>query len=441
MELASFLPTELPACFKGDPGRIRQVLLNLVGNGVKFTESGEVFVHAALEAETETHAHLRIEVNDTGIGIAPATLSRLFRPFTQADSSTTRKYGGTGLGLAISKRLIEQMGGSIGARSTVGRGSTFWFVLPLEKQSDPQPPRANGTLAGLRSLVVDDNATNRKILHYQATAWKMENTCVPGGSEAIALLQEQAAAGTPFDLVVLDMQMPGMDGLAVASWIRSSPELAQVRVVVLTSLGQALPPSILSAHGISACLFKPIRQSEFYNALVNVMYQEAPSRVAPAIPSAPTNLPAHGPLLLLAEDNLVNQKVARKQLQKLGYSVDVVSNGQEALDALPRRSYRAVLMDCHMPVMDGYEATRRIREHEAAHHPGSRIRIIAMTADAMVGDRENCLACGMDDYISKPVHIEALKKLLEKHLGKRAMEAAETSKSPSPALPPDAFLG
>lgn len=425
VELGVFIPAELGTWFQGDAGRIRQVLLNLAGNGVKFTEEGEVFVNVSARSETETETELLVEVSDTGIGIDPEVLPKLFQPFSQADSSTTRKYGGTGLGLVISKRLVNAMGGEIGVRSTPGKGSAFWFTLRLEKHEAPAPSRCED-LAGLRVLVVDDNATNRKILHHQIIAWKMRNGCAASGPEAIELLERETASGNPYDLVVLDMHMPGMDGFGLAKAIQSRPALAGLRMVLLTSLGQTFTQEVLRHHGIAHCLLKPVRQSEFYNALAAAMSEgaAAPSRHRAAAAPEPPAEPRQEARLLLAEDNVVNQKVAMKQLQKLGYEADVVSNGREALEALARRDYPLVLMDCHMPEMDGYTATREIRRREREAPGAFRVRIIAMTADAMQGDREKCLARGMDDYIAKPVRVEELKRLLGHYLQNGSPAAA-----------------
>ncbi|HUS36174.1 MAG TPA: response regulator, partial [Verrucomicrobiae bacterium] len=419
IELASLVHTSVATSLRGDPGRFRQVLLNLVGNAIKFTQQGEVFVNVTSVEETEKDTLLRVEVNDTGIGIPKEAQGRLFEAFTQADSSTTRRYGGTGLGLAIAKQLVKMMGGEIGVISEPGRGSTFWFTARLEKQepSGRSCLSAKRDLTGLRLLVVDDNATNRKIVHHQILSWGMRNGCVASGPEALEVLRREAALGDRYDLAILDFQMPIMDGLTLAKAIKSDPELASIRLIVLTSLGQKLTPEELRENGIAASLIKPVRQSELFDCLVNVMSAHPPAarpKPAPVLPP-PRNEHA-GVRILVVEDNVVNQKVAVQQLRKLGYSADVVANGLEAIEALARIPYSLVLMDCQMPEMDGWEATKKIREGELSITPRRRIPIVAMTADAMQGDRDKCLAAGMDDYVAKPVHIDKLRDAIDRNL-------------------------
>jgi two-component system sensor histidine kinase/response regulator len=419
IELASLVDNGVFTRLRGDPGRFRQVLLNLVGNAVKFTQEGEVFVNVSASEETEHNLLLRIEVSDTGIGIEPDVQQRLFAAFTQADSSTTRRYGGTGLGLAIAKQLVNMMNGDIGVRSEPGHGSTFWFTARLEKQTGPaqQSLELKRNLTGLRLLVVDDNATNRKIVHHQIISWGMRNGCVASGPEALEILRREAAAGDPYDFAILDYQMPIMDGAHLARQIKADPDIANTRLLILTSMGQKLTAQEMRETGVSACLIKPVRQSELFNALVNVLTVNPPSvrpRTAP-VPCAPVETHP-GVRILIAEDNIVNQKVALKQLQKLGYHADLVANGLEALEALERIPYNLILMDCQMPEMDGWEATRKIREREANLESMRRLPIIAMTADAMQGDRERCLECGMDDYIAKPVRIDDLRSALDRQL-------------------------
>jgi PAS domain S-box-containing protein len=433
IELVSWVHHEVPTLLQGDPGRLRQVLSNLLSNAVKFTEHGEVVVRVSKVSETERRVILRFTVTDTGIGIAPKPMSHLFQPFTQADGSMTRKYGGTGLGLAICKQLVEMMNGQIGVESTVGKGSTFWFTVNLTKQ----PPGAYShradtsklNLTGLRVLVVDDNATNRQILHHQIISWRMRNGQAASGKDALAILRAEAAAGDPYDLAILDMQMPEMDGLSLARAISADPLLSSLKMVMLTSLVQRFDSAELKAAGIAACLVKPVKQSRLFDCLVTVMsdavlHAASQPRKIPAKPAPPTpDRPAAGAMqkgirLLLAEDNMVNQKVALRQLQKLGYSADAVANGLEVIEALTRIPYDVILMDCQMPEMDGYEATRMIRRREAeAAKSGARIKthhIVAMTANALQGDREKCLAAGMDDYLCKPVQLNELQAALER---------------------------
>ena len=431
IELGSFVPMEVSTRLRGDPGRLRQVLLNLVGNAIKFTEKGEVFVNVTQERENHSIVFLRVEIIDTGIGISYDAQARLFAPFMQADGSTTRKYGGTGLGLAISKQLVELMGGRIGVKSAPGQGSKFWFTLELEKQTDSIETEFEEIrkLANAHILVVDDNATNRRILHHQVLGWRMRGGQAASGAEALVALREAAADRDPYDIAILDMQMPEMDGLMLARTVQADPSLGGIPLIILSSMGQKLSREDMRAGGITSSLIKPVRQSELYDALVNAL-ASAPLPLGrrrysenAAAPDVPTVFPApadpvvpqltlKGPRILVAEDNPVNQKVTLRQLEKLGYTADVVANGLEAIEAIERIPYSVVLMDCHMPDMDGYAATQRIRDRERQGTLNSRLTqpvcIIALTADAMEGDRDRCITGGMDDYVSKPVKIEAL---------------------------------
>ncbi|MFZ5496054.1 MAG: PAS domain S-box protein [Verrucomicrobiota bacterium] len=425
IELVSAIPPDVPALLSGDPGRLRQVLVNLIGNALKFTERGEVVVRVFKDSEDETHATLRFHVVDTGIGIAPEVQQRLFQAFTQADSSTTRKYGGTGLGLAISRQIVHLMGGQIGVESEPGKGSNFWFTAKLRKLAGlPRATRENYArdLFDLRVLVVDDNATNRQILRHQIVAWKMQKGSAASGFEALKILRAAAAEGKPYDVALLDMQMPEMDGLTLARAIKADPAIAATRLIILTSLGHVLSPAELKHHGIDAYLIKPVKQSRLFDCLVDVVGSAKAEHVfaKPASPLPGSALPdsPSKARVLLAEDNAVNQKVALSQLKKLGYHADAVGNGIEAVQALDDVPYDLIFMDCQMPEMDGYEATQAIRKREqealAAGRPRPRIHIIAMTANAMQGDREKCLAAGMDDYISKPVREADLRAALER---------------------------
>jgi signal transduction histidine kinase/CheY-like chemotaxis protein len=433
IELCSLIYRDVPRDLRGDAGRLRQVLTNLIGNAVKFTEAGEVIVRAEKESETADWVVVRFTVSDTGIGISRAGQQNLFQAFTQADGSTTRKYGGTGLGLAISKQLVELMGGEIGVTSEPGKGSTFRFTARFGKQAPraPAAPPNASSLDRLRVLIVDDNATNRKILAHQLASWGMIYEEADSGRGALEALRGAAARGVAFDLAILDLMMPAMDGFELARAIKSDPALAGARLILLTSFGQRGDDAAARDIGVAAYLTKPVRQSQLYDCLSTVVGH------APAGPDAPRELPAGRPagearrmsnkLILLAEDNIVNQKVAARQLQKLGYRADLVANGLEALEALGRIAYDLVLMDCQMPEMDGYEATAEIRRREG---DARRTPIVAMTANALEGDREKCLAAGMDDYVSKPVKPEELAAVLGRWLSKGVAGVAEFAEAP-----------
>jgi signal transduction histidine kinase/CheY-like chemotaxis protein/HPt (histidine-containing phosphotransfer) domain-containing protein len=413
LELIAYCEPGVPARLVGDSGRIRQILLNLASNAVKFTAAGEVSIRVKTEspgAAAGSTAAVYFEVRDTGIGIDPSQHGRLFQSFSQADASTTRRYGGTGLGLAICSRLTDAMEGQIGLDSIPGKGSTFWFRLPLPvapPSTDPIP--AAGFLNGLRVLVVDDNATNRLVLESQLRGWRLQPEAVPDAASALIRAREADAAGKPFHLAVLDFCMPDTDGLELARRIKADARLADMELIMLTSTMQVNAAEISQA-GVREWLMKPVRSSEFYNRLVRLMSTHEPAVPAAApsqVPAAPDG-PSRGRILVV-EDNEVNQLVARATVSRLGYTVDVVSNGVEALAATGGARYAAVLMDCHMPVMDGFEATRQIRRRDGMH---LRLPIIAMTAGALDGDRERCLAAGMDDYLAKPVDAAALEATL-----------------------------
>ena len=426
IELASLVYQDVPTGLRGDPGRLRQVLTNLIGNAVKFTEKGEVVVRAKCERITETHVTIRFAVSDTGIGIGPEGQTKLFQAFVQADGSTTRRFGGTGLGLAICKQLVARMGGEIGVTSEVGKGSTFWFTACFEKQAGggmAAPRPAN--LKDVRVLTVDDNGTNRAILHHLLTNWGMREQQAPNGVTALSILNVEAGRGRTFDLAVLDMQMPGMDGLELARAMKKDPRFASVRIVMLTSVDRQDDPEVLRETGVDAYLTKPVKQSQLFDCLSLVMSQDVETREIKsglvALSDQPTLIiePPEKLRILIAEDNPVNQKVALYQLQKLGYMADVVENGRRALDALARSRYDIVFMDCQMPEMDGYEATRDLRAIEGDER---HTWIVAMTANSLEGDREKCLKAGMDDYVSKPVKPEVLQAAIRRYSGLRPSE-------------------
>ncbi len=427
VELALLIESQVPVALRGDAGRLRQILLNLLSNAVKFTEKGEVCLEVTQLDSNAREVTLRFSVRDTGKGIAPGALGRLFNPFEQEDSSTTRRFGGTGLGLAICRKLVEIMRGRIWAESVVGAGSTFYFTAVFEKQDAAGTPTLAPELglADLRVLAVDDNATNRKILQYQLRSFGISHLGeAASGAEALALMEQSAENGEPFQLAILDFQMPGMDGQMLATRTQEHPLLEGTRLILLTSICQRLDPERLKQAGIDGCLVKPAKPAQLLDCIRRVMSAVKPrmsQRAKPVTPDLIVIPEGRGkPVrILLAEDNIVNQKVALKQLQKLGITADAVANGIEVLEATRRIDYDIILMDCLMPEMDGFAAARTIRGREEMS--GSPpIRIIAMTANALQGDREKCLEAGMDDYIAKPVRLEELSKVIERNLPVRS---------------------
>jgi two-component system sensor histidine kinase/response regulator len=407
-ELASFIEPGTPVRLIGDTGRIRQVLMNLVSNAIKFTKAGEVMVRVSCNAQDVKHCDLRFQITDTGIGIAPEVQKRLFEAFSQADASTTRKFGGTGLGLVICKQLIEKMDGFIGLESRPGEGSMFWFTLRLQKQEALSPAlEENHSLVNARVMIVDDNATNGRFLHDQMIAWKMRNGTADSGVTALALLRKAAEEGDPCLLAIIDMDMPDINGLDLARMIKTDPKIASTRLILLTGFGRRITPEELRTAGITDWRYKPVWQSTLFECLANALLGPKALPYTIVAPHAPT--PRHRERVLVAEDNAVNQKITLAQLRKLGYTAEAVANGLEALQAIDKISYDVILMDCQMPELDGYEATERIRR-DNTHTP----YIVALTANAMEGDREICLACGMDDYVSKPVRVDALAAALDR---------------------------
>ena len=397
IELVCRLDEGLPAAVRGDPYRLRQVITNLIGNAVKFTDHGEVLVDVRRQDDTT----LRVSVQDTGIGIAPETRTRLFRAFMQADGSTTRRFGGTGLGLAISYNLVQLMGGTMGVDSIQGKGSTFWFTLPLVVARDAPTVANPQGLAHRQVLIVDDNATNREILEQHVRAGGMRTACAVDGFDALAQLRRAQAQGIPFDIAVVDMKMPGMDGIELAEAIRADALFAELRLVLVSSLHS--PDELARARemGIHAYLSKPVMRQELFRALAETV-GEVPLDSRATAAAKRTALPKFHARVLLAEDNGVNQVVARNMLKSLGCETIIVPNGERALQSVQRNQYDILLMDCQMPVMDGYAATKAVREWEQENGAGRRLPIVALTANALVGDAEQCMAAGMDDHLAKP---------------------------------------
>jgi chemotaxis family two-component system sensor kinase Cph1 len=422
LELVDFVDPAVPTALRGDPFRLRQVLINLVGNAIKFTEQGEITLFVRLVEETSERIAVRFEVQDTGIGMTRQEQERLFKAFSQASPATTRRYGGTGLGLVISKRLVELMGGRIEVDSEQGRGSTFWFTAEFEKGEEDARQDAVSTrrtrIRGLRVFIVDDNATNRKILHQQVTSWGMHVGSAEGGLPALEELRSAVERGEPYHVAVLDLQMPGMDGLELAQRIKNDPTLTATRLLLLTSLSQYNMVESTYRAGVEAVLTKPVRQAQLFNCLTTVLGPSGGSPPASSKPEAPSGESAGKDAyerqaeVLLAEDNAANQDITAMMLEKLGYRVDAVKDGVEAVEALLRTSsYAAVLMDVQMPEMDGYKATKEIRRNEGE---GRRTPIIAMTGNVMQRDREKALEAGMDDYILKPVRLDELGEVLRR---------------------------
>jgi len=433
LELLCDVSPEVPESLRGDSGRLRQIILNLVGNAIKFTERGEVVLKLRVDAQDGPFHVLHFEVSDTGIGIPEDKLKMIFDPFAQADSSTTRKYGGTGLGLTISSRLVSMMGGQIWVRSRVGQGTQFHFTMCLAIGDSSAvgtdsfaPPEL---LRGIKVLVVDDNLTNRRILGGMLRHWEMEPVLVESGEQALVQLLESARAGAPYTLVLTDMHMPNMNGFELVERIRQKPEISAATIMMLTSTGSRGSADRCRELDVSAYLLKPIRQSELREALTRVLGTHEQSSRAPLVKR---NLqeeergPATSLRVLVAEDNAVNQRLARGLLEKRGHRVLVASNGREALEAIAAHTFDLVLMDVQMPELDGLEATTALRANEAGH--GTHLPVIALTAHAMKGDRERCLAAGMDGYLSKPIRPQELDDLLELYTKHPAI-----NESPEPA--------
>jgi signal transduction histidine kinase/CheY-like chemotaxis protein/HPt (histidine-containing phosphotransfer) domain-containing protein len=418
LELQSFVHDDVPRFVRGDRMRLSQILANLLTNGVKFTADGEVIVDVTVAEQTDDAVLVRFEVRDTGIGIAPERIARLFDPFAQADAGTTREFGGTGLGLSISLELTHLMGGTIGAESEPGQGSTFRFEIPfVPADGHVLAPVPATELRGLRVLVVDDNATNRRVFEAYVASWGMRPSPAADADEALAELQRGAQNGDPYDLALLDFNLPRESGVELARRITDSPTLRRTRLILLTSSGQTVADA--EAPGIRYRLTKPVRQSRLLDAISAAMAAEVHTDTEPTGPQAPEPTPPEpvqgGGRILVAEDQQVNWMLIERLLSKRGHSASNASDGRLVLEMLDAEHYDLVLMDCHMPLLDGYDAAREIRRREAAQGR-SRVPIVAMTANAMLGDRERCLAAGMDDYMTKPIDRDVLEELLARWL-------------------------
>ncbi|MCF8130537.1 MAG: response regulator [Deltaproteobacteria bacterium] len=428
VEFTCFVDPYCEVGLMGDPERLRQVLVNLSGNAIKFTEEGNVDIHAAMLREEENQVLIRFAIADTGIGIPKDRQAAIFSSFTQVDGTTTRRFGGTGLGLSISKRLVELMGGRMGLESEEGKGSTFWFTIPFVKQDKRQklPMKTRQSVRGSHILIVDDNATNRTILNKTLVSFGCFPEEAESGKEALALLAQRNAESRPFDAILLDHQMPEMDGEDVARAIRSQPLMDNTRILILTSVGERGDARRFKELGCAAYLTKPVRQSQLLDALAETLVDpdieagyQGKDRSMEIITRHSLGEDVAGKAhVLVVEDNLVNQKVAARILEKAGHGVDVANNGVEAVAAIQNGSYDMVFMDIQMPEMDGYAATDEIRKMAPEF---SELPIVAMTAHAMKGDREKCIAAGMDDYISKPVQPKGLLEMVQRWAGKRVI--------------------
>ncbi len=416
LEYISLTSPDIPAVVTGDPARIRQILLNLADNALKFTAEGEISVSATVEQESDNSIMLRFSVKDTGIGIAPDKIDAIFNAFTQADSSTTRKYGGTGLGLSICKRLVEVMDGKMGVLSRENAGSEFWFTLTLEKPFNPLNDSRVNPLENIRILGVDDNSTNRRLLSLLLESWNSRCTVAQSGAEALQLLKEATETGDPYSIAILDMQMPGMDGEELGQKIIMDSAIKTPKMVMMSSIGAWGDETRLLELGFSTYLTKPIKQTQLSDCLISLCRTEKEFDSTPPVVEQADIEPQNNDVrILIAEDNSINQLVAVRIIEKLGYETDIVSNGEEVLEKLKQQHYDIVFMDCQMPVMDGYVATETIRsEGFETANPG--VIIIAMTANALEGDREKCLRCGMNDYLPKPVTPTSVSNVLSSWL-------------------------
>ncbi len=435
LELVCALPPDMHSEYGGDPARLRQILMNLVSNAIKFTERGEVVIRAKIVEESKGEAVVRFEVRDTGIGLSQENQARIFNSFVQADSSTTRKYGGTGLGLAISKHLAEMMGGGIGVESELGKGSTFWFTVRLQKTGKGEAVRLQYPVPmRLRALIVDDNLTHREILRHQLAVWNIVTGSVGSAAHAKEMLRGAASGVDAFDLAILDLHLPDMNGLDLARAIKRDPAIRDVHLVLMSSLNYECDTTQVGEVGIEYLLNKPVKLSQLYDCIIHsvgdaTLQSSPPSLGGPAAASLADGAELLRRRILAVEDNVVNQDVTKAMLDIIGCRTEMAKNGSEAVEAVTERTFDLVLMDCQMPVMDGFEATAVIRRNEMRERSKIRLPIIALTANALEGDRERCLAAGMDDYLAKPFTKSELRGMLRKWL----LPRPPTENQPQPA--------
>ncbi len=437
IDIACYLPPQYSLLVEGDVARLRQILSNLIGNAIKFTQQGLVELRVeVVERLEDGTANIRFEVRDTGIGIDADKLDHIFDSFTQADSSTTRDFGGTGLGLAIGKHLIGMMGGEINVSSTPGEGSCFWFeiCLPVQDVNESEVMDIAERFEGLRALIVDDLATNREIIEHQLTTWGMFCRQVASGVECLQELDRTRRIGKPYDLMILDYHMPGMDGMELARRIKADAAFNQIKIVMLSSVSDIESQHHMRELGIVSRLLKPVRQSDLFDTLVALFFEQAPETVLRnGTTDTALEVPRIAARVLLAEDTIVNQEVAKIMLESLGCSYTLAENGRETLQACQQGGHDIVLMDCQMPEMDGYQATAAIREFEQSQADNKKIPIVALTANAVDGDREKCLAAGMDDYLSKPFTHADLGSMLAKWLPSLVVSSAASDTPDTPA--------
>jgi len=435
LELTCIYPADGHAMFRGDAERIRQILVNLIGNSLKFTEKGEVLLEVELFEKKDDMYLVRFRIRDTGIGIEPLAQEKIFDSFSQADGSTTRNFGGTGLGLTICKKLTELMGGKIGIKSLIGEGSTFWFVIPLKKEvAIKQSLATSGSniFKNYRVLIADKNKANRKLLEQQFMAWGMDYYSVDNGKSALRAIQDAAQLGNPFSLTILENQLNGIDGITLARKIKNNTDTSDIKIIMLSSVGNMEETGQWLMAGIESYLSKPVRQKELYESIVKALdsgEEEVDlfeNTEASPLEEKTLRLKGH---ILVAEDNIVNQELAREMISRLGCSVEIVDNGRQAFEAISehlldnrQQPYDLILMDCQMPEMDGFEATQKLREWEGQQNVLERIPIIALTANAMEGDRDKCITAGMDDYMTKPFTLVQLGALLHRWLPVLAKE-------------------